>query len=141
MADEKVKTLYRDNEIDGFRMGALFDLRVRFALEVLTHGDLAALVGEMPAGSTPEQRGEAAARSALAATSEIVRQAEAQGLVQAFPEGGEISTQLKRHATRNARWQAEQFAAGQREQQNMAGRIATPAGVPPAILPGNETKQ
>ena len=136
-------TLYRDNEVDGFRMGALFDLRVRFAFEMLTHGDLSSLMwglAELPGAPQMEvakARGRMAAAACLAAMTELVDQAEKAGLVQPFPEGGDLSTTMKRHAPRLARWQAEQYVAQQREQQAMAGRIATPPGVSSApILPG-----
>lgn len=154
---KKVETLYRDNEIDGFRMGALFDLRVRFAFEMLTQGGAAAIMGDagealrsgsagnphMVTGSSAfsgeaeiaEMRGRLAARAALAAVSELVRLAEKQGLVTPFPEGGDVSTTMKRHAPRLARWAGEQHLAQQREQASLAGRIATPQGTPAAILP------
>lgn len=140
---EKVATLYRDNEIDGFRMGALFDLRVRFAFEMLQHGGASALVSSLEMKEASEAEAEAmgrlAARAALGATTELVRLAEERGLVTPLPE--EMSTMMRRHVPRLMAFELEKHVVGTRMQQGVAGRIATPAGVPSPILPANETKQ
>jgi hypothetical protein len=129
-----MESAYPDNEVDGFRMGALFDLRVRIAVEMLQGGDLSALRWQVSGG--PEEAGRELARACLAAATELVRLAEEQRLVKPFPDGGEISTTLKRHAPRIVRWQAEQQIAGHRVQQELAGRIAVPPGTPGVpILP------
>lgn len=134
--DEAVlKTLYRDNEIDGFRMGALFDLRVRMAFEVMQRGDLSAFTNGVSRSGTAEDRGREIAGAVLAATSELIRLAEEGGLVAPLPEVG-LSTGMKRHAKRVVAWQVEQTVEGQRAQAEMGGRIATPPGVQAApILP------
>jgi hypothetical protein len=136
VAENDSRVLYPDNEVDGFRMGALFDLRVRMAFEMLQHGDLSAIRWQVT--GTPEEAGQELARACFAAMSELVRIAEAEGLVKPLPDGGEISATLRKHAPRLVRWQAEQQIAAQRLQHEFAGRIATPPGTPAAaILPGN----
>ena len=132
--DVVLKTLYRDNEVDGFRMGAMFDLRVRMAFEILQRGDLTAFTNGVSRSSTAEERGREIAAAVLATTSELVKLAEVEGLVTPFPESG-ISTTLKRQVKRVTAFQVEQQVEGQRAQGEMGGRIATPSGVVSPILP------
>lgn len=153
--DDANGTRYRDNEIDGFRMGALFDLRVRMAYDMLVQGDLSSLMwGLAPSEGTgksdeevAEARGAMAARAALACATELVRLAEAGGLVDPFPPAGTLSRLMRLRGDQLAEWQATQAVANHRKQQDMAGRIAVPPGtqgapiLPPVVGPdGKPTK-
>ena len=119
-------------------------MRVRMAFEMLQHGDLSSLMwGLAPTEGTgksdlevAEERGKMAARAALAASSELIRMAEAGGLVKPLPESG-LSTGMRRHAVRTVAWQTAQYVEGQRAQREMGGLIATPAGTPAPILPAS----
>ena len=97
--------------------------------------------GERKAGCTIGDGAMAAATCASVlprASGEVVRDAEARGLVKPLPDVG-LSTGMKRHAKRTVAWQLEQQIEGQRAQAQMGGRIATPAGTPAPILPAGDS--
>ena len=118
---------FPDNEIDGFRMGGNFDLRVRVAVEMLQHGTIPHVV-HLSAG----EMGKFAAEYALSAATHLIDLAVEQGLAKPW-DSDEIGKFLKKHAKRVVAWQVEQQLAGQRAQQDMAGRVMTAA---PGILAG-----
>jgi len=125
-------TRYRDNAIDGFRNGACLDLRVRLAIELLSHSALYSGAGYHDAGEGDPTR---LARHALDVASALLDEAESRGLVENFPEGAELGKTLTNHIRRQVRFQIE----GQRENmraQADAEKIATPiAGGAAAMFP------
>lgn len=126
---------YRDNCIDGFRNGAVLDLRVRLGIEVLVHGGLfAALMGALPERAVEADVAalpKVAAAMALEAATELLKLAEERGLVEDFPDGAEIGKGLRDHAKRQAHFQFE----GQREAQRVASEQLRPAMVAPLVKP------
>ena len=90
----------RDNPLDGFRNGACLDLRVRFAMELLSHG---AIGGD---GTNPK----AIALAALNIATELFAEADARGLIEDF---GPMDDYLKGHVKRATEFQLE----GQKEQK------------------------
>lgn len=104
--EKKEFTKLRDNALDGFRNGACLDLRVRLAMEILAHSSW---IGE---AANPA----AAALVALEASTELFALAEQRGLIEPFPEDGELGRYLKNHCKRQVAWQLEQQAEARRQQ-------------------------
>ena len=95
---------YRDNAVDGFRNGALLDLRVRFAMEMLTHSPIFEGFDSSRMAAPPDAR--AHAEFALDIAIELFALAESRGLIDPLPPEGEISKELRAQANRSARFQA-----------------------------------
>lgn len=128
MSEKKDERRYRDNPIDGFRNGVCLDLRVRIAIDLLTHGGLfealiASFKGKEPTEADMVALPKVAAVVALESAAELLRLAEERGLVDDFPEGAEIGRGLRDHARRQANFQTE----GNREAQRIAAEQLRPA--------------
>src|SRR5258708_748434 len=96
-------TKYRDNPLEAFRNGALFDFRVRVAIALLEHGGVfettletqKALGGGYLKYDQAAQLPKLAAGMALDAASELVRLAEERGMVEQFGDPEHMSKGLK----------------------------------------------
>lgn len=107
--DEPIRMM--DNPLDGFRNGALLDLRVRFAMDMLMHS---------PMFSTTITAQDAAVH-ALSTAIALMDLAQKRGLVEPFPEG--LDEHLVSHVRRQVAYQVEQQAEGRRAQEQ-GDRIA-----------------
>ena len=105
------KRLMFDNSLECFRSGAVLDLRVRIAVDLLTHSPL------LGAEETPAKLAEIALDTATA----LIDLAEERGLVEALdsPAG---QARLKAHIDRQVWFQTE-VAKEQRRAQEEAARI------------------
>lgn len=103
---------YRDNSIEAFRHGAVLDLRVRFAMDLLTHSPL--LTQPMTATQSAER--------ALDVASELLALAERRGLVENFKEL-EHDQHLKGHIRRQVAFQGEMGKQQMRAQREAGGVV------------------
>lgn len=118
---------YRDNALDGFRSGAVLDLRVRIAVELLTHspmfgpGPTQPVPMLVPAGhSVAKDR----ATMALDVATELLALAESRGLVEALdsPEG---AMHLEANVRRQVEYEATKMRIGTEIGAREQGRVAT----------------
>ena len=122
LADEPQKrAMYPDNALDGFRFGACLDMRVRLAMELLTHSQIFN-------GFDPDMTGVSPAASehavfALDIASELFDLAEKRGLIEAFKDF-ENDEHLKGHVKRQVAYAFEQEKE-KNKQFEEANRIAT----------------
>lgn len=110
----------QDNELDGYRNGACLDLRVRLAMELLTHSGMgAALITggfEKGVGITPVE----IATQALNVATELITLADERGLIEPFAET--LGPRLKAHVKRQVEYQVVQGKETLRAQEE-ASRI------------------
>lgn len=107
----------RDNALDGFRNGACLDLRVRFAMELLTHSPIFVnFLSENP------QRVESklASEIALDIASDLFRLAEDRGLIEPFAPMDDF---LRGHIERQVAYQLA-ITKEQAKQQDQSIRVA-----------------
>ena len=97
-----------DNPIDSFRNGACLDLRVKMAIELLTHSPLfGGLEGELPKDN---------AAYALDVATELFNQAEARGLL--YPlDSSDMWARLEQHIKRQVSFQLQMAKETQRQQE------------------------
>ena len=120
MDQESGGVLYPSNVLEGFGLGALLDLRVRFAHDYLMHSQL------LNTGSGIPTRDVAA--YALELADELLTQGRAAGWVQDLPEDSELDGQLRAQAARTAKFQVLQQLEGQRAASDEAGRVVQMQG-------------
>ena len=106
-----------DSPFEGFRSGANLDLRVRLAMDMLTHSPMFA-PGKDAAG-TPEE----AALFALDAATYLFDTAHERGLIKPFCKVAE-DPHLIAHMDRQIEWQVKSTKAAQKAQEE-ASRIQT----------------
>lgn len=115
MTDEAVKEVgpkYPQAVLEAFGHGALLDLRVRLALDVLkTPGFVGSLVPGGDVDVPYERRIAAYALDIVTALLDVGRD---RGLVHDMPDHGEITQPLRRHIERSVRAQMYQQTAAQR---------------------------
>lgn len=93
---------YPHNVLEGFGNGALLDLRVRLAMQMLTHSPM------YSSGGVP---GDIAAH-ALETSRQLLERAEGFGYIEPLPDLPEIDGALKDQAMRTAEYQARQQVHG-----------------------------
>lgn len=115
---------YPSNELDGFASGAMLDLRVRFAMNLLQHSPMfqGAFAEYGSAGATDEQDAalpKEVATIALDTATELLDLAEKRGLVEQFNDyDTEPTDRMRAQAKRVAAWQVLQQLEAQRFAQN-----------------------
>ena len=117
MPEEKKPIELPDSPFEGFRCGANLDLRVRLAMDMLTHSPMFA-PGKDAAG-TPEE----AALFALDAATYLFDTAHERGLIKPFCKVAE-DPHLIAHMDRQIEWQVKSTKAAQKAQEE-ASRIQT----------------
>lgn len=95
---------YPHNVLEGFGNGALLDLRVRFAMQMLTHSPMYS----NGATTNPED----IASHALEVSRLLLDRAEEFGYIEPLPDLPEIDGALKDQAKRTAEYQASQQVHG-----------------------------
>lgn len=101
----------RDNPLDGFRNGACLDLRVRFAMELLTHSPIFRTFDGSPSDH---------AAFALETAEELFAQADARGLIEPFSP---MDDYLREHISRQVAYQLG-IAKEQQKQQDQSVQVA-----------------
>ena len=115
-------TKYPHNVLEGFGNGALLDLRVRFAMQLLTHSPMYANTQVPP---------DDMACHALEVSRCLFERAETLGWIEPIPDLPEISPELADQARRTAEFQARQQVHGNAVAQKMMEEAAPkvqPAG-------------
>lgn len=118
--------LLRDNPLDGFRNGACLDLRVRFAMELLTHSQMFPVqieqINQIPTqgGTSPEKVAGAVSKFALDIATELFAEADARGLIEPFSP---MDDHLRNHVKRQVAYQLE-IAKEQQKQQDQSVQVA-----------------
>jgi len=107
-----------DNALDGFRSGACLDLRVRFAMELLSHSPVMANLSAWPQ--------ERVAKYALDISTELFDLAQARGLITPFGDF-ENDEHLKAHVRRQVGYQLYSNSEAQKQAADL-NRIAKPFG-------------
>ena len=97
---------YLGNVLEAATSGCQLDFRFRIALELLK--------SPWAAGHEHQEEPRLLSLAALTLASELVRQAEDQGLILPLPEDDGISAGLRAHIRRNLRAQAYQGVQGQK---------------------------
>jgi hypothetical protein len=127
---------YRDNAIDAFGRGACFDLRVRFAMELLTHSPIFAGSLATSAGGANVMAPTFLATHALDISTELFSLAERRGLVEPFKELDQDKG-LQGHARRQVAFQLFGQKENMKQQAEAGGQVQTVggAGIPFARRP------
>ncbi len=133
--DAAPKLRLRDNALDGFRFGALFDWRVRLAAQLLEHSPAIAHVADQSIGAvtSPAYAAKMLALLALDTATALVDLAEERGLIEEFGKP-EAQQDLRDHVKRQARYQVAFQIAQQVEAQAQAPQVQAPGG---SRFPGN----
>lgn len=132
-------TKYRDNALECFRNGALFDFRVRLGIELLAHGGVFEVARELEttAGGATQAVADRvparAARIALDAASELVRLAEERGLVDPMGDPEHLPKNLKDHVVRQVVFQTYAQEQGQKRAKAIGSGVGL--GVPFPMRP------
>jgi len=123
MADDPLK--YPSNELDGFASGAITDLRLRIAIDLLK------APGIFPVAEATEG---AAAISVVGFVLDVagllIHEAEQRGWIQQFSDEGDLSRHLRLQAKRTARFQVAQQMEAQRAAREQASNLAVPMATP-----------
>lgn len=122
--EDKGMTKYPANALEHFRDGALTDFRLRLAMQLLAGSPRYALVkpsdGEYGGICSPDW----VARDALDVAAEMVKLAEARGLIEPIPDdGGELTAAMRAQARRTASYQIAQQREAQRFAQSEQDRV------------------
>ena len=117
---------YPHNVLQGFDNGCLLDLRVRFAMSMLTHSPLFT-------GGEGVPKVELIAKVALDVAQELFSQAEARGWIDPIPESAELDADLRDQAKRTAEFQARQQVHG----NGVATKLMNDAA-PAVVTPGQK---
>lgn len=125
---------YPHNALEGFANGCLLDLRVRLAMQMLTHSPRYAMATPSD-GGTIFLRAGSAARDALDVATELLAEAETRGLVAPLPSDGELPPELRAQAKLTAGWQVLQQMEGQKFAQREADQVVPVA--PRVVGPRN----
>lgn len=128
MSEPDVK--YPHNPLEGFANGCLLDLRVRMALQILTHSPMYAIVSP-----PPPEHSEIVATHALDVATALLALAESRGLVDPIPDDdGELSPALRAQARRTGSFTILQQVEAQKFAQREADQVipAAPRMVNPS---------
>lgn len=104
---------YPHNVLEGFGNGALLDLRVRLAMQILTHSPTLNIVHpDRLRDDESLLHAREVANMVLNLANELLSQAEARGWIEPLPDLPEIDGPLKDQAMRTAEYQARQQVHG-----------------------------
>lgn len=118
---------YPSNVLEGFGTGALLDLRVRFAMQLLTGPLYANVVAEgVELGTGDNAR--AIAVHALDVSAAFFEVSEERGLVEPLPDDDGLNRQLRLQAARTARYSVWQQLAGARVAAEEQPRVGPAPG-------------
>jgi hypothetical protein len=122
---------YPSNVLEGFGTGALLDLRVRFAMDLLKSPLFSNVVAEGVEFRDDITTAGGIAEHALDIAVALLAQAENRGLVESLPDDDGLNRQLRLQAARTARYSVWQQLAGARvaaEEQPRVGPVGPLAG-------------
>jgi hypothetical protein len=117
---------YPSNVLEGFGTGALLDLRVRLAMDLLRTSPMFTNFLPLSSGESLEQAPGMLAVLALDVATALLAVSEARGLVEPLPDDDGLNRQLRLQAARTARYSVWQQLAGARvaaEEQPRVGPV------------------
>jgi len=126
MTDE-VKMKYPANELDSFATGVKMDLRVRLAIEFLKSPMYEGVI------SKDEAAPSYLAEHALDVAYELLKQADAQGLLEAIDDDAKLSERAIKHAKRIGAFNVHQQLGANEAAQDAQSRVVPAA---PSIKAG-----
>jgi hypothetical protein len=112
--------------LEGFGTGALLDLRVRLAMDLLRTSPMFTNFLPLSSGESLEQAPGMLAVLALDVATALLAVSEARGLVEPLPDDDGLNRQLRLQAARTARYSVWQQLAGARvaaEEQPRVGPV------------------
>jgi hypothetical protein len=121
---------YPSNVLEGFGTGALLDLRVRLAMDLLRTSPMFTNFLPLSSGESLEQAPGMLAVLALDVATALLAVSEARGLVEPLPDDDGLNRQLRLQAARTARYSVWQQLAGARVAAEEQPRVGPVGGMP-----------
>jgi hypothetical protein len=121
---------YPSNVLEGFGTGALLDLRVRLAMDLLRTSPMFTNFLPLSSGESLEQAPGMLAVLALDVATALLAVSEARGLVEPLPDDDGLNRQLRLQAARTARYSVWQQLAGARVASEEQPRVGPVGGMP-----------
>jgi hypothetical protein len=116
--------------LEGFGTGALLDLRVRLAMDLLRTSPMFTNFLPLSSGESLEQAPGMLAVLALDVATALLAVSEARGLVEPLPDDDGLNRQLRLQAARTARYSVWQQLAGARVAAEEQPRVGPVGGMP-----------